>query len=287
MNYYSIAETAKRWGMAERTVRNYCAQGKVPEAFMIGKTWSIPEGVPCPKKYDRNRSVKGSLLELLRKEKRGQIPEGVYARLQVNFAYHSNRIDGGSLTVEQIRHIYENGYIRTAGQMISVDDIVKACNHFQGLDIMIEDATHLPSERMLKGLHALLAGGVGSSRKKGTPLFEYQGVGDVSKEVKMLITEYNASKEKTLDEILDFHVRLERLQPFAGSNGQVGRLLMFKECLRNGITPFVIEEDTKIFYYRGLTKWEQEKSYLRDACMLGQERFVQSILRQGADSAER
>ena len=168
---------------------------------------------------------------------------------------------------------------------MKVDDVVETANHFKCIDMIIDSAAYAPSETFIKQLHAVLKNGTSDSRLDWFAVGDYKvlpnevgGVStvapeEVSAQMKKLLSEYNAIKEKTLDDLLDFHYRFERIHPFQDGNGRVGRLILFKECLRNNIVPFIIEDDLKLFYYRGLKEWQNERGYLRDTCLSAQDRF--------------
>lgn len=285
MNYLSVTEIAKKWNMSERSVRNYCAQGRVPGAFLTGKTWNIPETAEKPKRINAATARPETLLQILKEEKQSKTKGGIYHKIQVDLTYNSNHMEGSHLTHDQTRYIYETNTIGADSGSVNVDDIIETANHFRCIDYVI-DSAHLPvNEKMIKQLHFILKTGTEDSRKDWFAVGDYKKlpneVGgkdtcspeEVSGEMQKLISEYNATRTKTLDEILDFHHRFECIHPFQDGNGRVGRLILFKECLRNSIVPFIIEDDLKMFYYRGLSQWSQEKGYLRDTCLTAQDRF--------------
>ena len=168
---------------------------------------------------------------------------------------------------------------------VKVDDVVETANHFKCIDMIIDSAAHVPSEAFIKQLHATLKSGTSDSRQDWFAVGDYKklpnevsGIDtaqpeEVAAQMKKLLSEYNANKEKSFDDLLDFHYRFERVHPFQDGNGRVGRLILFKECLRNNIVPFIIDEDTKLYYYRGLKEWERERGYLRDTCLAAQDKF--------------
>ncbi len=285
MNYLSVTEIAKKWNMSERSVRNYCAQGRVPGAFLTGKTWNIPETAEKPKRTNASTARPETLLQILKEEKHSKIKGGIYHKIQIDLTYNSNHMEGSRLTHDQTRYIYETNTIGADSGSINVDDIIETANHFRCIDYIIDSAHLLVNEKMIKQLHFILKTGTEDSRKEWFAVGNYKKLPNevggkdtcppekVSSEMQKLISEYNATRTKTLDEILDFHHRFECIHPFQDGNGRVGRLILFKECLRNGIVPFIIEDDLKMFYYRGLSQWPQEKGYLRDTCLTAQDRF--------------
>jgi Fic family protein len=285
MNYLSVADTAKKWNMSDRTVRNYCAQNKIPGAFLTGKTWNIPENAVKPGRVNACSSAPKTLLDILKAEQSAKTSGGIYHKVQLELTYNSNHIEGSRLTHDQTRYIFETNTIGVAGESMNVDDIVETANHFKCIDMIITQAKYALSKKFIKELHLTLKSGTSDARRDWFAVGDYKRmpneVGgrdttppeEVSAAMGALLTEYNAVKEKTLEDIIGFHVRFESIHPFQDGNGRVGRLIMFKECLRNGIMPFIIYDDMKMFYYRGLYEWNSEKGYLTDTCLAAQDKF--------------
>lgn len=285
MEFISVSEAAKRWGISERSVRNYCAQGRIAGAFLTGKTWNIPATAEKPDRLNKHVDMPKTLLDVLRAEKAAKLHGGIYHRVQIDLTYNSNHIEGSQLTHDQTRFIFETNTIGMSDGAVKVDDIVETANHFKCIDMVIDSAAHVLSEAFIKQLHATLKSGTSDSRQDWFAVGDYKKlpneVGgmdtaqpeEVASQMKKLLSEYNANKEKSFDDLLDFHYRFERIHPFQDGNGRVGRLILFKECLRNNIVPFIIDEDTKLFYYRGLKEWERERGYLRDTCLAAQDKF--------------
>ncbi len=285
MEYISVKEAAKKWNLSDRSVRNYCANGKIPGAILHGNAWKIPEAAKKPARKQRQGKVPKDLLARLRLEKDAGIPGGIYHKVQIELTYSSNHIEGSRLTHDQTRYIFETNTIGISDETIKVDDIVETANHFKCIDQVIDMANFMLSESFVKQLHLLLKSGTSDSRKSWFAVGDYKRfeneVGgkettkpsDVPKAMKKLLKEYNANKHKSLKEIIDFHYKFENIHPFQDGNGRVGRLIMFKECLRNGITPFIISDDIKEYYYRGLNEWKNEPGYLMDTCLTAQDRF--------------
>ena len=285
MEYISVKEAAKKWNLSDRSVRNYCANGKIPGAILHGNAWKIPEAAKKPARKQRQGKVPKDLLARLRLEKDAGIPGGIYHKVQIELTYNSNHKEGSRLTHDQTRYIFETNTIGISDETIKVDDIVETANHFKCIDQVIDMANFMLSESFVKQLHLLLKSGTSDSRKSWFAVGDYKRfeneVGgkettkpsDVPKAMKKLLKEYNANKHKSLKEIIDFHYKFENIHPFQDGNGRVGRLIMFKECLRNGITPFIISDDIKQYYYRGLNEWKNEPGYLMDTCLTAQDRF--------------
>ena len=284
MNYVSVSEIAKKWSVSERTVRNYCAEGRVAGAILEGKTWRIPENAEKPVRKKRE-DASNTLLDILKEEKKAKLRGGIYHRVQVDLTYNSNHIEGSRLTHDQTRYIYETNTIGIVDEAVRVDDIIETTNHFRCIDFIIDKANASLSETVIKQLHYLLKSGTSDSRKDWFAVGEYKKlpneVGgmdttlpeEVSKEIKNLLAWYNAIENVTLEDIIEFHVRFEKIHPFQDGNGRVGRLIMFKECLKNNIVPFIIDENHKLFYYRGLKEWTRERGYLVDTCLSAQDNF--------------
>ena len=285
MKYLSVAETAKKWNVSERSVRNYCAEGRIDGAFLTGKTWNIPENAVKPERKNAAVKVPETLLEILLDEKASSRKGGIYHKIQVDMTYNSNHIEGSRLTHDQTRYIYETNTIGFEDEAVNVDDIMETVNHFRCIDIIIENAEKKLSEKLIKELHKTLKSGTADSRKDWFAVGEYKKfpneVGgmetaapeSVAEKMKALLTSYNQKSAYTLDDIIEFHYEFERIHPFQDGNGRVGRLIMFKECLKNGIVPFILTDDLKLFYYRGLKEWHSEKGYLTDTILTAQDRF--------------
>ena len=285
MNYLSVAETAKKWNISERSVRNYCAQERIPGAVLIGKTWHIPENAEKPARSNGKKMPVKTLLSILQEEKRTKYAGGIYHKTQIELTYNSNHIEGSRLTHDQTRYMFETITIGVENEVLNVDDVIETSNHFRCIDLIIDHAASTLSEHFIKKLHHILKTGTSDSRKDWFAVDEYKRlpneVGgmqtslpeEVADRMKALLSDYNAVPKKTLDDILDFHVRFERIHPFQDGNGRVGRLIMFKECLKYNIVPFIIEENLKLLYYRGLKEWYNEKGYLTDTCLTAQDKY--------------
>ena len=285
MRYLSVSETAEKWNISERSVRNYCAQGRVPGAFLTGKTWNIPKDATKPERRNRRGEQPKTLLDILKDEKKNKYSGGIYHKTQIELTYNSNHIEGSRLTREQTRYIFETNTIGLENEVLNVDDIIETTNHFRCIDMIIDHANATLTAKLIKELHLILKNGTSDSGKEWFAVGAYKKlpneVGgmetslpeEVADKMKHLLTEYNAKNDKTFEDILEFHVQFERIHPFQDGNGRVGRLIMFKECLKYHIVPFIIEDDLKMFYYRGLKEWDNEKGYLTDTCLAAQDRF--------------
>ena len=285
MDFVSAEEIARLWDISPRSVRNYCAQGRIADAILKGKTWMIPVSAVKPKRKARFDQIPQTIAGILKMEMESRMKGGLYHRLQIDFTYNSNHLEGSRLTHEQTRWIFETMTVGKLPESVPVDDIVETANHFRCIDLVIETANAALTERYIKTLHNQLKSGTSDSRKAWFSVGDYKQidnvVGDmetcpavkVHEEMVKLLAQYNMSG-KTLTDIIDFHVKFERIHPFQDGNGRVGRLIMLKECLKHGHTPFVIAENIRQFYYLGLQDWSKgRQARLKDTCGTGQDVF--------------
>ena len=230
MNYLSVAEIAKKWNISERSVRNYCAQERIPGAVLIGKTWHIPENAEKPARSNGKKTPVKTLLSILQEEKRTKYAGSIYHKTQIDLTYNSNHIEGSRLTHDQTRYMFETNTIGVENEVLNVDDVIETSNHFRCIDLIIDHAASTLSEHFIKKLHHILKTGTSDSRKDWFAVGEYKRlpneVGgmqtslpeEVADRMKALLSDYNAVPKKTLDDILDFHVRFERIHPFQDGN---------------------------------------------------------------------
>ena len=280
----TIKEASILWNLSERSVRNYCALGRVEGAVIEGGVWKIPLNAKKPVRANEKEN-KNYLLERLREEKKHGIKGGIYHKLQIDLTYNSNHMEGSELTHDQTRYIFETRIIGidNAKESVKVDDIVETINHFSMIDRVIDFANYELSETFIKELHKILKTGTSDFRLSWFAVGNYKrranAVGDIEttaprlvpQEMKKLVDDYNKKGTHTLEEIIEFHVKFERIHPFQEGNGRVGRMIAFKECLKNNIVPFIILDSKKMFYYRGLKNWNKEHGWLIDTCLDGQD----------------
>ena len=292
MKLMTIEKAAVKWGVTPRQVRMYCAGNRVPGAVLEHGEWRIPADAVKPERK-RRRTFPTTVLGVLEAERSSRISGGLYHRLQIDITYNSNHIEGIRLTHEQTRWIFETKTIGDIGADVPVDDIVETANHFRAVDKVITTATSALTEAYIKRLHEILKSGTSDSRKDWFAVGGYKRLDNVVGEmetcpakevhvemVKLLAWWKNA--EKTLENLLDLHVRFEQIHPFQDGNGRVGRLILLKECLKYGITPFVIAENFKQFYYLGLKDWRQgRRARLMDTCRTGQDVFILGLRQFG------
>lgn len=272
--FISVAQAAEKWGVSERSVRNYCAHGRVPGAFITGKTWNVPADADKPARAAR---------------KDAKLPGGIYHRLQIDLTYNSNHIEGSRLTEDQTRLIFETRTIGADGGAVNVDDVIETMNHFRCIDYVIDTAGRRLTQPYVKRLHLMLKSGTQDASREWFAVGDYKKlpneVGgrdtaapeEVEPRMRELLEWYEGLDDVGLDDILEFHWRFERIHPFQDGNGRVGRLIMLKECLRYGIVPFVITDELKGFYYRGLSEWKREPGYLEGTALTVQDRFKELL----------
>lgn len=284
METISSSQFAERYGLSERTVRNYCRQGKIAGAFLTGKTWNIPSDAMPPTRVGKRKA--SPLLKALREQKDGKVKGGIYHRVQIDLTYNSNHIEGSKLTKDQMRMIFETRTIMPQeGSAVRVDDIIETVNHFRCVDYIIDHAADPLTEGFIKQLHKILKSGTADSAKSWFAVGEYKKLPNevggmetsspesVAVDMNDLLSWYRRQGTKDEERIIEFHQRFESIHPFQDGNGRVGRLVMFKECLANNVVPFIIDEDLRFFYYRGLREWPRVKGYLVDTCLAAQDKF--------------
>lgn len=226
---------------------------------------------------------KSTLLYRLREEKKIGLKGGIYHQTQVKLAYNSNHMEGSRLSEEQTRYIYETNTIGFEKEPVNVDDVIEMVNHFCCFNYILDCAEDILTEDIIKKIHSILKSNTSDSRLEWFRVGEYKQrpnmVGDsrttppakVAKEMQKLLTEYQQKESITLEDIIEFHYHFEKIHPFQDGNGRVGRFIMFKECLKNNIVPFIIDERYKMYYYRGLNEFQYERGYLIDTCLSAQD----------------
>ena len=242
------------------------------------------------KDEERFDITKVNVLELLREQKEMGLKGNLYHNTQVIFAYNTNHIEGSKLTEDQTRYIFETNTILFENQTVaSVDDILETANHFKLVDYMLELAEERLTEKIIKEFHKILKEGTSDSRKEWFNVGEYKKLANEAggmktsspkqtpKDMQKLMEWYNSLEEITIKEIIEFHYRFERVHPFQDGNGRVGRIIAFKECLKNDIVPFIILDKDKLFYYKGLKEYKNEKGFLIDTCLNAQDQYVNMI----------
>ena len=231
-----------------------------------------------------------NLLQVLKEQKDMKLKGNLYYATQISFAYNTNHIEGSKLTEEQTRYIYEtNTILFEKDTIINVDDIQETINHFKLVDYMIDNATQKLTEEIIKKFHKILKTGTSDSKKDWFNVGEYKKLANevgnvktssprnVERDIKKLLDWYNLLEKITINDLIEFHYKFESIHPFQDGNGRVGRAIMFKECLKNNIIPFIIMDKDKLFYYRGLKEYKEEKGYLIDTCLNAQDQYKKMI----------
>jgi Fic family protein len=227
------------------------------------------------------------LLTRLKEEMNSGMKGGIYHLTQIKLCYNSNRIEGSTLTEDETRYIYETNTIATTDvakdKTINVDDIIETVNHFACFRFLLKTIDATLDEKMIKQFHSILKTGTSDAQKEWFNVGDYKKLENivggkettlaenVSKEMKQLLEQYHQKEKHDVNDVIDFHYAFESIHPFQDGNGRVGRLVLFRECLRNNIVPFIIEDEHKLFYYRGLKEYEKEKGFLRDTCLSAQD----------------
>ncbi len=233
--------------------------------------------------------MKNDILQALKEQKETKLKGNLYHNVQIKFSYNTNRIEGSQLTEEETRHIFETNTLINNESTTNVDDIIETTNHFYLFDYMIDNVEITLSEELIKEYHKILKRSTSDERKDWFNVGDYKKLpnevggiettkpGDVSKEMKLLLEWYHSIDKVSLDDIISFHYRFERIHPLQDGNGRVGRMIMFKECLKHNVTPFIIDEKHKLFYYRGLKEYNNEKNWLIDTIKSSQDEFIKLV----------
>jgi Fic family protein len=273
-------ELSERLGMSSRTIAKI---GK-GEKLSRRSIQMIADYLGVTPDQLMNEVSENKILQVLREEKEIKLPGGLYHELQVRMTYNSNHIEGSKLSEDQTRLIFETNTI-DVGDGIPVDDVLETVHHFRAIDYVIDMAEDELTEEIIKHLHYILKHdakdqalgwfAVGDYKKRANVVGgrETSKPSDVHKHMMALLKDYNAKENVTVEDIIAFHAEFEYIHPFQDGNGRVGRLVAFKECLRHGVIPFIIEDAKKNYYYRGLAKWRDEKGWLTDTCLDGQDTF--------------
>ena len=285
-------EVAKILGVEPGTISKYELGMIEPNIESIKKlaeifNLTIDELLKEEEKFD---ITKVNVLDVLREQKEMGLKGNLYHNTQIIFAYNTNHIEGSKLTEDQTRYIFETNTILFEGQTVaSVDDILETANHFKLVDYMLDVAEEKLTEEMIKEFHKILKEGTSDSRKEWFNVGEYKKLANeagnmqtslpknVVKDMAKLMEWYNSLEKITIKQIIEFHYRFERIHPFQDGNGRVGRIIAFKECLKNNIVPFIILDKDKLFYYRGLKEYKNEKGFLVDTCLNAQDQYIEMI----------
>lgn len=286
-------EIAELLGVKPATVSKYESGALEPNIESLKKLSEIFDiSIDELLKEDNFNISKINILEVLREQKNMKLKGNLYHNTQITFAYNTNHIEGSKLTEDQTRYIYEtNTLIAEKNSITNLDDVLETANHFKLVDYMLDIANKKLTEEIIKEFHKILKEGTSDSRKDWFVVGNYKKLPNevgglkttdpknVEQDMKKLIEWYNSLKQVTINEIIEFHAKFEKIHPFQDGNGRVGRIIMFKECLKNNIIPFIILDKDKLFYYRGLNQYQnnKEKGYLIDTCLNAQDQYINSI----------
>ena len=293
MEYISTKEAAEVWQTSEQMIRRYCREGRIPNAIQRDGFWLVPIEAKTPTNKHRETPSIPPLVKQLMKEKTKRVYHGMYDYIQVNFCYSSNRMASNRLMRQQVEDIYKTGKVKVGFEPIKVDDLIEAYNHLACVNYIIETATIPLSQTYIKRLHAMLGCGTVSERKGLFRGGEYRNNAasagttkftppkNISSQMSALIADYESLDSAEHLQIVDFHVRFERIHPFEDANGRLGRLLMFKESLRYEVLPFIIDDKRRAQYLKGLRDWDYDRSTLLATCHEAQQRFARQVELQG------
>ena len=285
MSYISAKEASVLWNITDQMIRRHCRNGKIPGSVQRDGTWYVPADAQKPTKLKPDIAPIPKLVKQLQRQRTKKIYHGLYDYIQINFCYSSNRLASNRLMLTQVEEVYKKGKVSTGFEPIKVDDLIEAYNHIACVNHIIDTATARISQSYIRKLHTMLSYGTMAERKLLFHPGEYRRdtctLGktkttppkNIGSQMSALISEYESLDKVELSQILDFHVRFEEIFPFEDGNGRVGRLIMFKECLACGFVPFIITDELKYFYYRGLQQWNSVRGYLLDTCLTAQDRY--------------
>lgn len=292
MEYLTTKEIAERWGVNVSLVRRHCSQGRIPGAIQKDGTWLVPVGATRPTKVERVVQTDAELPPLARKlirQKKKKNFHGLYDYTAINLTYSSCRMASNRLTRGQVESIFRKGKVSVSFEPMKVSDVVEVLNHCICVDYILDHVDEPLSQKFIKSLHQQLTFGTVDERKKKVTPGQFRGKysyrkepfmapGDsISPRLKALIEHYESLREVERRDILDFHVRFERIFPFEDCNGRIGRLIMFKECLRHNVMPFILDDKRRNRYLEGLREWDNDSGILSEVVMEAQSRFDAQI----------
>ena len=289
MDYISAKEASVLWNITDQMIRRHCRNGRIPGAIQRDGTWYVPADAKKPTKLKPDIVPIPKLVKQLQRQRTKKIYHGLFDYIQVNFCYSSNRLASNRLMLNQVEEIYKKGKVSVGFEPIKVDDLIEAYNHLACVNYIIDTATAWLSQTYIRKLHSMIGYGTIAERKLLFHPGEYRRDNcilgkskttppkNIGSQMSALIAEYESLDKVELSQILDFHVRFERIHPFADGNGRIGRLLMFKECLRHEITPFILDDKRRSEYLKGIREWDMDKSTLFTPCLEAQARFQAQI----------
>ena len=292
MNYISVKETAAKWGISQTQVRKYCTQNRIPKAKCQDGIWRIPEKAKKPEKMTAPVAGPAELpplaVKLIRQKKKKSF-HGLYDYVQIDLTYSSSRMASNRLTRGQVESIFRKGKVRESFEPMKVSDLIEVMNHCVCVDYILDHIAEPLTQKMIQHLHFLLMFGTVDQRKGRVTPGVYRTDSDISRNRSLLppakinsslgalIKEYEAQTESGRNQILDFHVRFEQIFPFGDGNGRIGRLIMFKECLRHGVMPFILDDKHRSQYLAGIKDWPTDRSTFVELVYAAQSRFEAQV----------
>jgi len=294
MKFITVKQAADEWAVSAAMVRRYCKDGKIPNAVLTDEGWKIPKSAKKPNagNYERFDMELSPLAKKLMKQKKKKSFHGLYDFVVVDLTYSSNRMASNRLTRSQVRSIYAKGKVKEMFEPVKVSDLIETLNHIRCVGYIIDNISAPLTTKFVRQLHTMLTAGTVDAEMNRVESGEYRSAKSARKEsfasppsaistsLKSLLDDYEHTPEITKETLLGFHVAFERIFPFEDYNGRVGRLLMFKECLRHHVTPFVIDDKRRSRYLEGLRQWDQNPSILMDVTQECQDRFASEIYNQ-------
>jgi Fic family protein len=292
MEFITIKEAAEKWRMSEQSARRFCRNGKVPGAYLEGNTWLVPEKARRPRKSEAlgiDTSNLHPLAKLLVRQKTKKIYHGLYDYVHINLTYSSSRMASNRLTRNQVETIFKKGKVSVSFEPMKVSDVIEILNHKACIDYVLDHINNQLSLSFIKKLHLMLMAGTVDERTKKVTAGEFRSAtfehrtrelipsSQMKVELEQLIKKYEALQRVEDMDLLDFHVAFEKLAPFEDGNGRVGRLILFKECLRHDVVPFIIDDKKRKSYLEGIKEWEQDKVILYELMVDTQKRFQAQI----------
>lgn len=283
MKYKSVHETAVRWGVSERIVRRYCTEKRIPGAVQIDKAWRIPANSTKPGTAPSTEQPIPKLLQKLISQRKSHGSRGLYDYIQVNMAYSNSRMASNRLARKQVQHLYATDRVAEGFEPIKVNDIIEMRNHFAVMDMLLDDAMQpLCKKMIMQWQRQLLSESCRHKRKSAIePGFRVTNCllksrpatppKEMPNALDALFSEYEMKSVAGLQDIIELNVRFEGIRPFEDANGRIGRLLMFKECLRHDIMPFILDDKRRTSYLAGVRCWKTDKSVLHKVCVETQE----------------
>ena len=295
MKYMSVKQAAQEWAVSAAMVRRYCKEGKIPKAILTNEGWSIPQNTKKPSSTPFENKANMELSPLAKKliiQKKKKSFHGLYDYVMINLTYSSNRMASNRLTRDQVKWIFTKGKVQVSFEPMKVSDVIETLNHIRCVNYIIDHIRTPLTTKFVRNLHAMLTAGTVDEQMERVAPGEYRTATSARKErfispfntistsMKQLLDDYERTVEVDKETILKLHVELGRIFPFEDYNGRVGRLILFKECLRHYVTPFILDDKRRARYLDGLRQWHQDKSILMDVTQECQDRFASEIYNQ-------